>query len=116
MRQLLVDVQRHSSMNSFFRFFLFLYYIIKSIVLKCIPVQFHTKKNISGQIALVTGAGGGIGRVLALRLADLGCKVVCWDVAKEGNHLQSFPNQSSFKNHLKKKKKIKWKIDDIFSR
>jgi len=44
----------------------------------------YQAKNISGQIVLLTGAGGGIGRPLALRLAQLGCKVVCWDVAKQG--------------------------------
>jgi hypothetical protein len=41
-------------------------------------------KDISGQIALVTGAGGGIGRLIALGLSKLGCIVVCWDVAKQG--------------------------------
>lgn len=72
-------------MHLIFRFFLFFYYVLKSIVLKCIPIQYHSKKNISGQIALITGAGGGIGRLLALKFADLGCKVVCWDVAKQAN-------------------------------
>lgn len=63
----------------------FFYHIIESIVLKFIPVHLLPKKDIAGQIALVTGAGGGIGRLLALNLAKLGCKVVCWDVAKLAN-------------------------------
>lgn len=61
-----------------------LYYVAESIVLSLIPRKFRSRKNISGQVVLITGAGGGIGRILALGLAELGCKVVCWDVAKQG--------------------------------
>lgn len=60
------------------------YYIVESLVVRWIPVRFRSK-DISGQVALVTGAGGGIGRLIALGLANLGCKVVCWDVAKQAN-------------------------------
>ena len=59
------------------------YYIIESIVIRWIPVKYRAK-DISGQIALVTGAGGGIGRLIALKLAKHGCKVVCCDVVKQG--------------------------------
>ena len=59
------------------------YCMVESIVIRLIPIKYRSK-DISGQIALVTGAGGGIGRLLALGLANLGCKVVCWDVAKQG--------------------------------
>ena len=64
--------------------FLIFFYIIESIVLKFVPAQFLYKKEIRGQIVLITGAGGGIGRLLALGLAKLGGKIVCWDVAKLG--------------------------------
>nr|CAH0113315.1 unnamed protein product [Daphnia galeata] len=60
------------------------YYIVESLVIKFIPIRFRSK-DISGQVALVTGAGGGIGRLIALGLSKLGCKVVCWDVAKQAN-------------------------------
>ena len=63
---------------------LILYYVIESIVIKLVPVKVRNSKNISGQVVVVTGAGGGIGRLLALKLAKLGCKVVCWDVVKQG--------------------------------
>ena len=33
------------------------------------------KTNIAGERALVTGAGSGIGRAVAVRLASLGCTV-----------------------------------------
>jgi all-trans-retinol dehydrogenase (NAD+) len=60
------------------------YYVIKAILVPWIPIKYRSK-DISGQIALVTGAGGGIGRLLAVGLSKEGCKVVCWDVAKQGN-------------------------------
>ena len=63
---------------------LIFYYIIESIVIKLVPVKLRNLKNVSGQVVVVTGAGGGIGRLLALKLARLGCKVVCWDVIKQG--------------------------------
>ena len=70
---------------------LILYYVIESIVIKLVPVKLRNSKNVSGQVVVVTGAGGGIGRLLALKLARLGCKVVCWDVIKQGlNHLSLF--------------------------
>jgi all-trans-retinol dehydrogenase (NAD+) len=72
-----------------------LYYIIKAIVVPWIPIKYRSK-DISGQIALVTGAGGGIGRLLAIGLSNAGCKVVCWDVAKQGkwlHNLRIFPSR-----------------------
>lgn len=38
------------------------------------------KKCLGGRVALITGAGHGIGRELALQLARMGVKVVCWDI------------------------------------
>lgn len=37
-------------------------------------------KSLHGEIALITGAGHGIGKEIALQLSKLGVKVVLWDV------------------------------------
>ncbi|XP_041981860.1 estradiol 17-beta-dehydrogenase 11-like isoform X2 [Aricia agestis] len=44
----------------------------------------YKKKDLSDKIALVTGGGGGLGSLIALRLARLGCVVVLWDINKQG--------------------------------
>lgn len=43
------------------------------------PVQ-----KLEGELALVTGGGGGLGRLLALRLSKLGVDIVIWDINQEG--------------------------------
>lgn len=73
----------HPIIDSIVNILLLFYFILEATIIRLIPVKFRAK-DISGQIALVTGAGGGIGRLLALGLANLGCKVVCLDVAKQG--------------------------------
>lgn len=35
----------------------------------------------------ITGAGHGIGKEIAIKLAALGCIVVCWDIDEEANRL-----------------------------
>ena len=41
--------------------------------------------RLAGKVAIVTGAGGGIGRASALRFASEGAKVVAADIAEEAN-------------------------------
>lgn len=43
------------------------------------PVQ-----NLQGELALVTGGGGGLGRLISLRLSKLGVNIVIWDIKQEG--------------------------------
>ncbi|XP_014371225.2 estradiol 17-beta-dehydrogenase 11 [Papilio machaon] len=44
----------------------------------------YPKKELKDSIAVVTGGGGGLGSLVALRLARLGCTVVLWDINKQG--------------------------------
>jgi len=37
-------------------------------------------REVRGEVAVVTGAGHGIGRCLALQLGELGVRVACWDL------------------------------------
>lgn len=46
--------------------------------------NFCTFQDVSGQVVLITGGGGGVGRHLALNFARLKAKVVIWDVNSEG--------------------------------
>ncbi|XP_063826958.1 17-beta-hydroxysteroid dehydrogenase 13-like [Ostrinia nubilalis] len=36
-------------------------------------------KSLHGETVLITGAGNGVGRELAIQFADLGATVICWD-------------------------------------
>ncbi|KFQ56835.1 Epidermal retinol dehydrogenase 2, partial [Pelecanus crispus] len=62
-------------------FGLSVYYILESLVFLVVP---RRKKNVSGEIVLITGAGSGIGRLLSLKFASLGATVVLWDINQEG--------------------------------
>lgn len=58
------------------------FYLFESIYRFFVPVE---EKSVAGEIVLVTGAGHGIGKELALRYGSLGATVVCWDINQQGN-------------------------------
>lgn len=55
--------------------------VIQSIFISIIGKK---KKDMKGVIAVVTGGGGGLGSLVSLRLARLGCTIVLWDINKQG--------------------------------
>ena len=54
-----------------------IYYTCKSIFRRIFKPR---KKSLVGELGLITGAGHGLGRELALQLSQLGVKVICWDI------------------------------------
>ena len=42
-------------------------------------------QSLEGKIVVITGGGGGLGRLMSLRLADLGAVVVSLDINEDGN-------------------------------
>jgi all-trans-retinol dehydrogenase (NAD+) len=61
------------------------YGIFVAFVMTFVPRRFRYK-NVAGQVVLVTGAGSGIGRLMAKKFAlKHGAIVVAWDINKQGN-------------------------------
>ncbi|XP_005109393.2 epidermal retinol dehydrogenase 2 [Aplysia californica] len=50
-----------------------------SVIMTLTPTALLAK-DVSGQLVLITGAGGGLGSRMALLFAELGCRLVLWDV------------------------------------
>lgn len=59
-----------------------LFALLETLIFTLIP---KPRKNVAGEIILITGAGSGLGRLLALKFAHLGAILVLWDVNEEGN-------------------------------
>lgn len=56
--------------------------LVETVVFAVIP---KPRKNVAGEIVLITGAGSGLGRLLALKFAQLGSVLVLWDISQESN-------------------------------
>lgn len=61
------------------------YYGLESLVVSLVPRKFR-RKSVEGQIVLVTGGGSGIGRLICLKMAARGAKIITWDVNTAGNN------------------------------
>ncbi|XP_029035491.1 estradiol 17-beta-dehydrogenase 11 [Osmia bicornis bicornis] len=60
-----------------------LIYISEALILTFIPRRYRAK-SIKGEVALITGGAGGIGKLMAIKLAKLGAHVVIWDINRTG--------------------------------
>lgn len=58
-----------------------IWYNVESLVYCFLPKK---KKNISGEVVLITGAGSGIGRLMAQEFASLDTVLVLWDINQDG--------------------------------
>lgn len=70
----------YSTLNVVFFLLTCLVYVVQSIVKFLIPSRYRYCKSLEGEVVLVTGAGGGLGRLLVTRLAKLKATVVLWDI------------------------------------
>lgn len=61
----------------------FWFTIIESIVKLFIP---RAEMDVNGHSVLITGAGHGIGKQLALQYSKLGARIICWDINEENNN------------------------------
>ncbi|GFT12711.1 hypothetical protein NPIL_598441 [Nephila pilipes] len=61
---------------------LVLYEFLKAIICSIVPRRFKHKKNITGQNILISGAGSGIGRQLAIELSKHAVCIVMLDLNK----------------------------------
>lgn len=59
-----------------------LVYLVPNTIFRAIQREFFPpeEKSIAGEVVLITGAGHGLGRAMALEFVDLGAKVVLWDI------------------------------------
>jgi len=64
-----------------FLIFYLIFSVIEEIFRQIWP---KADKDVRGEVAVVTGAGHGIGRQLALQLVQLGVRVALWDINKTG--------------------------------
>ncbi|WAR16173.1 DHB11-like protein [Mya arenaria] len=51
----------------------------KAVIRFFVPVK---KKSFAGTIVLVTGAGHGIGKELAMKFSEVGARLILWDINK----------------------------------
>lgn len=59
-----------------------LWQVLKSIFRFVVP---GPRKDVANEIVLITGAGSGLGKLMALKLARLGSTVVCVDINQQAN-------------------------------
>lgn len=59
--------------------------LIVGMVRAFLPCGLLPRKSVAGEVVLITGAGSGLGRLMAQRFAQLGSRLVLWDINQAGN-------------------------------
>lgn len=84
-RVLFLDLCPSSKMNFLLEtlkvLLLSIWYNVESFIFFFVPKK---KKNISGEVVLITGAGSGIGRLMAKEFSSHDVVLVLWDINQEG--------------------------------
>ena len=65
--------------------FKFTYFVIEATIRNIVSLVYVPQKDVSKETVLITGAGSGVGRLLAIKFAALGATVVLVDVNREAN-------------------------------
>ena len=75
--------------------------LCREILVSFVQIFFPpSRKDINGEIVFVTGAGSGLGRLMAIKFAKLGATLVCVDINQNANDetVQEIKSQG-FKAH-----------------
>ncbi|EGT50536.1 CBN-DHS-3 protein [Caenorhabditis brenneri] len=82
--------------------------LILSTVRNLFPTGWLPRKDVRGQVVLVTGAGSGLGRLMAYEFGKLGSRIVLWDINEYGNQqtLKELESRGVDELSLVRKKKV----------
>uniref|UniRef100_A0A8R1IKT1 Uncharacterized protein n=1 Tax=Caenorhabditis japonica TaxID=281687 RepID=A0A8R1IKT1_CAEJA len=61
-----------------------LFFIVLNTLKNVLPNGILPRKSVQGKKVLITGAGSGIGRLMAVEFAKLGAELIIWDVSLDG--------------------------------
>ncbi|NP_001156151.1 epidermal retinal dehydrogenase 2-like [Acyrthosiphon pisum] len=67
--------------------FIFILLLLPNYIWAGIKCLMKTRKDVRGQVVLITGSARGLGRELCLTFHQLGASIVCVDIDEEGNEI-----------------------------
>jgi len=97
---------------------LLVYYSIIGLFRQIVPYTYRSK-DVKGEIVLITGAGSGLGKLMAKKLAKLGARLVLIDVDEKANQktaneiLNEGGNAKAFTCDLSDRKAIYVVADEV---